>query len=497
MRHGMVLSEAESGTYEALGAFGQPVHERYVQLSAAIRQRLGPRYADFFARPQLDEHSRRIRWVAPVAGEVRAWRDLDREEQAARALDLQVMRSAFAAYLQELRMEPEAGAPQRRGGPAFAAVLDQALKTPNDGHLHFVGEQPVATFWGFREFDAEPFEPLTAAPPPLVANAAMGGSIAPDREAVPAGAGLAGGRSRWGALSWRSMLALLLPLALLGALFGWWWLRGPDGWSLPHVQLPALGDGGRRAGVLDPPVDPVGRVALPDGLRLPPGGAVGVERESPVVGPTTSNDDAPAATVAQEPTTTTEPPPLPPMLGEDVPELGEPSVIPDPPAAESATPDALPPEPESSTPIAGDLAQAPASQPPGVQPGEPLTIPEAALAPGATGGAGFLSGRWSSRSGLVDDQGRELRQFYELDQAGRGRSFVRRPDGVECSAPVEAVMEGGQLRLRELANLACPDGQLYERSQTVCERNAAGQTLCRGVNEDGSSFGVNIERAAP
>ena len=109
MRQGDVLVEGSGEGLQALGAFGQPVHQSYVQLRAALEQRLGPRYANFFARPQADEHSQRLRWIATIPGKAVRWRDLSREEQAERALDLQIMRSEFARYLQELRSASGAG----------------------------------------------------------------------------------------------------------------------------------------------------------------------------------------------------------------------------------------------------------------------------------------------------------------------------------------------------------------------------------------------------
>ena len=163
MRQGSVIAEGSIDGFQALGAFGQPVHQSYVQLRAAIEQRLGQRYADFFARPQIDDRAKRIRWVAPIPGEAVNWRDLSREQQAERALDLQIMRGEFDNYLKEL-LATRGQSAERSGGEAFAAVLQQALKTPNDGHLHFIGDQPIATFWGFSEPGSPGFEPLGAAP---------------------------------------------------------------------------------------------------------------------------------------------------------------------------------------------------------------------------------------------------------------------------------------------------------------------------------------------
>ena len=77
---GPVLNEERLDRYQPLGAFGQPVYQNHVQLTAALRQRLGARYANFFAVPRLDEGNGRVSWLSPVAGEARRWSDLDEAE---------------------------------------------------------------------------------------------------------------------------------------------------------------------------------------------------------------------------------------------------------------------------------------------------------------------------------------------------------------------------------------------------------------------------------
>ncbi|MFW5641948.1 MAG: SrfA family protein [Roseicyclus sp.] len=490
MRHGVVLSEASSGHFEPLGAFGQPVHQNYVQLRAAILARLGPRYADFFARPQTDEHGGRIRWIAPVAGDVRHWRELAPEEQAARALDLQVMRGRFHAYLAELRTGGEGGA--TAGGEAFAAVLDQALKTPDDGHLHFVDDQPVASFWGFRHVDQVPFETLSAAPPAMPAAAgaqpvAEGPPSVPEDEAPVT-------EPRRGWPWWWWLLLLLLLLLLLWLLANLWRpnlllpsLRAP--W-LPEITTPAVPDPAAPLGEVVPErviVGPDGSVTGPDGVVVGPNGDV--------LGPTGEGPPAMGGEAVPEPL-----PEDPAMPGEPPadavpPELAEPPAESESEQPESMIPPEVEPTPSEAEPAPPEARSEPAA-PEAVPPGAPIAIPDA-VASGGDGPAGFAQGRWRSRSGLVDDQGGAIEQVYELDAGGQGRSIVRRSDGVECTAPAEAMMQDGRLEVRELENLRCGDGSVYERSRTVCERGAEGRTTCRGVNADGSTYGVQIERAQP
>ena len=500
MRQGSVIAEGSIDGFQALGAFGQPVHQSYVQLRAAIEQRLGQRYADFFARPQIDDRAKRIRWVAPVPGEAVNWRDLSREQQAERALDLQIMRGEFDNYLKEL-LATRGQSAERSGGEAFAAVLQQALKTPNDGHLHFIGDQPIATFWGFSEPGAPGFEPLGAAPraETLATPVAAEGPIV---DPVPA----LEPRRRWPWWLWLLPLILLLLLLLL-AFYLWPSFPRQFGINLPFaVEAP-------RDEVPPTSVEPPARV-LPDGRVIGPDGVV-VDRNGVVVPDTgiTAPPDgtAPTPPVPAESGATE---PTPPGAGEAPGTEGNEPTPPDaatePPtnATPPTPPDAQPPEPEAppatnepkppEMPPGNDSQQPPdAGSQSGTAPGGmPLAIPEGAA--GGSGPADFLQGRWRSRSGLVDEAtGGQLNQSYQFDKSGQGRSVVRRADGVECSAPAEARMENGQLKVKELANLTCPDGQQFEKTETACTRDAQGQTRCSGAYEGGKKFDVQIDRAAP
>jgi hypothetical protein len=477
------------------------VHQSYVQLRAAIEQRLGPRYANFFARPQIDDRGKRIRWVAPIPGAAVGWRELSREQQAERALDLQIMRGEFDRYRQEL-LASRGQSPERSGGEAFAAVLDQALKTPNDGHLHFIDDQPIATFWGFSEPGSPGFEPLGAAPraeaapgAPAVAAETVAADPVPPEEP----------RRRW--LWW---LWLLLPLLLLLLLLLLAWLLWPGfprqlGLNLPFVveapreEVPAPDE--EPPGEILPDGRVIGRdgvVLDRDGVAVPEGGVVEtppgeVEPTQPVV-PEGGLAEPEQPGRGEEPTADGGETPVPDAATEQ-PETGTEPTPPEPP------PETQPPEPPPLEPPPG-----PGNEPPsdgaapdtGAAPdgGAPLAIPDAAA--GGSGPADFLQGRWRSRSGLVDEAtGVPLDQSYQFDQAGRGRSVVRRADGVECSAPAEARMENGQLRVKELENLRCPDGQQFEKTETACQRDAQGQTRCSGAYEGGKSFDVQIDRAAP
>lgn len=523
MKRGVFLAESPLDSHRPLGAFGQPVHMSYVQLRAAVAQRLGERHANLFAKPQIDDRSGVIRWVAPVDGEPRRWADLAAQEQADRALDLQIMKAEFDEYLTDLKAA--------EGGKAFASVLENALQTPNDGHLHFVGDQPVMTFWGFTELGGDSFAPLTAAPPaaPIAPATAEAAAVAEDRRsAVPV----------W--LWWLLPLLLLLLLLLLL----WWLFWREDEVTPPPVTDPVeevqpdalaedppverLDDGrlrlrdGRIVRRDDLSVDEQGRVIGPDGEVLedlsPEAlglGEDGVQDEDPLTDPPAIDEpsedgldedalDEPSPDDATPDDAVEEPP-----LDESAPEepLEDPAT--EDPAAEDPAEDPAAEDPAAEDPAAEDppaddpAADAPAPETPedGVTPpGEELELPDPAdpNAPGADGSdangangapAPFMEGEWRSRSGLTDETGKPLDQRYEFDDKGQGQSVIRRSDGTRCTAPAEAVMRNGKLVMVEKADPTCPDGQTFQRSETVCERGDDGKTRCQG---DG--FDVRIER---
>jgi hypothetical protein len=478
MRTGPTLTEDRLDRFEPLGAFGQPVYRNHVQLQAALRQRLGPKYADFFALPQFDSQGKTVRWISPVEGEARRWSELSEEDQVARSLDLQVMKSEFDTYLGELRAYQNEGK-EPRGAKAFVAVLEQALKTPNDGHLFFVGDQPVATFWGFKEVDRPPFETLTAAPRTAPAQAGPAAAAPPPPAAEPAR------RFPW----WWLLLPLLL--LLLALLLWWFWPDDRPAEEVP-TDRPAI-----EAPLEEPlPEAPIDRTAVGtvvdgdgvivdgDGVRVPGGelegtvdeeGTVLPEGEAGTDGTLPADQDA----AGEEP------------KGEEAGTEGEtpPDEAAEPPMPEPAA-EETPPEGEQPDAEAGNTGDEP-SAPESPAPGEPPAIPDDA----EDGAAGFMTGSWRSDSGLVDRQTKQkLIQEYRFDEDGKGETVIRRADGVTCRAPATATVQGGSLQVQELENLKCDDGSAFRKSRTVCTRDASGKAECIGTDEDGNRYKVDLNR---
>lgn len=515
-RTGPLLMADTLDRYTPVGAFGQPVYLSHVQLKAAVRQKLGPRAAAFFARPEQDPQSRTIRWVADTAGEAVPWGDLPAERQVALALTIEEMRSGFRAYAAELRSQ--AGAPQ---AAAFASLLEGALQVPAADHVFVVGDQPVLSFWGFRDGDRSPFDPLSVEPGMVRAKAPP--PIPPDPPAPPPAAVVAAVRRRapWALWSW--LLAFLLALLLLALLF--FLLRGfppavdpdlprppdlpppaataPPTVPAPAQQVPApqappnvppavVPPGPTPVRPEEPPAAPPQGVlpVLPDGSAVPvvpvlPGG----DGTLPVL-PLTPDGRVDGLLVPKPDGAVTAPKP------DAAPPKPESAVTPPKPEAVAPKPDAVPPKP--------DGAQTKPDQPP-VNPGaipprpeakpqvpQPLTIPPV---PPPGGGLDYMAGDWRSQQGLVDSQTKQpLEQRYRFDREGKGEVIILRPDGTQCRAPARVVQGPNGLTVEEQGDPRCPDGRTYGRARTECRREADGRTGCYGVNADGSTYRVDIER---
>ncbi len=496
MRTGPVLASDLVDKYQPLGAFGQPVYMSYVQLRATITQKLGARHANYFAKPDRDPRNKSIHWISEVAGEARRWVDLSPEEQTRHALDLQALRSDFIRYLDELRRQGEGPADNKpadgqrgdsKGAAAFASLLEEAMLVPDDSHLHFVGDQPVVSFWGFRNFSGQALDALRLAPR----------RPAPTAEVAPAQEGVAlpfekPRRSWWRWVLWALALLLLLSLLLLGlysclpdeeraVLFG---DLGNEQSRDPGQEV--VQDGGfidralRYFGIGSAVTE--GDVTAPGGEALTgPGAEVtappGAE-QPPIGGQPVQDGSAPGAEEPGDQKAGDQPSPEPPQA-------------PDPTAKEDQTP--VPPGPETQPPQ--NQRSPPQPRPEQGQQNandRSLKIPPDAA---KTGNTGFVGGEWRSDKGLIDQVTKQpLRQAYRFDPKGDGEVVIRRPDGVECRAAAQARMAGSQLSINELADPRCPDGRTFSRSKTECMRTPSGQTVCQGRNADGSTYRVGIER---
>ena len=160
MRTGSLLCLQSTEGLAPLGAFNQPVHRSFQQIHAALANELGSRYADYFARPDVDSDGHRIGWVASSIGEPRRWVDMSPEEQQRLEPVKREIQAGFDAYRTRLDAAAE-NSPQNN----FGKVLAQAIRVPSPEYLYFIGDQPVLAFWGFKTTTArDGIDPLRLAP---------------------------------------------------------------------------------------------------------------------------------------------------------------------------------------------------------------------------------------------------------------------------------------------------------------------------------------------
>ena len=466
---GALLRSGTLAEFNALGAVGNAVYTSSAQLRTTVRRLLGPEMADLLARPQPNEAGNLVDWYAPFDGVVVPWSAADPDERERARTTLQDARDRYLRRSGEILAEA-GGRPAAAGsGPAvFGRLLPLALQIPDESHIYLVDGRPVVTFWGFTRLDAPPERdvirdlsppPPPPPPPPPAAPAAV---------TAPPGPG------------WWRWLWLLVPLLLLAALLvGMRACQGvaplPLPWQAapPAVPLPAEPPGADRPAAV-PPETAVPRATVP----------VPAVPSPAVPGPAVPDAAVPGLAVP----------------GAVVPEGAAPTVDPMPPAAvpepaPAPSPDAAPVPPPVAVPEPGSPPAPPVPVPsdPGAAAGTPpgLTLPADALRDGTVD---FLDGHWRSRTGLMDSAtGQPIEVEYDF-QAGRGTSTIRRSDGVACTAPSTAAMQGGLLVIEQTANPVCADGQVFNRSRVECRPGRDGRADCRGRNADGTGYVVEIAK---
>ncbi len=469
-RVGPLLSQENLSSYRPLGAFGRPVYESYLQIRSILGTRLGSRYANYFAQPNLDQGAGTVRWTADIDGPVRHWSDMLPEEQTKRALELETIRAGLEAYVRELRMAPEPAAGQKGESPrAFASLLEQAVTIPSARHLHFVGDQPVATFWGFQELSGDGLNALALRPPPRPA-------VPPPASGTWAPAGAATTTALAGRFPWWLLWLLFGLLAILLLLFAWWrcWLPVPcpalGGYSFEELLPGRQPDG-------QPETPPPGG---PDTVVVPGGTVPGDGTAVPGIVTTPGDGSVPGADTT--PADGTKPP-------------GDQGQTPnDDSKADTQPPQdqQKPPENDPSKDKDSQNKDAPKDKNAQTNPPKPLDIPPDAA---AKGDMSFMDGQWRSGQGLVDQaDGKPLEQYYRFDKQGKGEVVVKRADGTECKAPAQAKFNGKNLTVEEQADVRCADGRTYGKSTTTCTRDAKGNTVCRGKNPDGSTYTVPVQK---
>lgn len=517
---GALLRSGSLSEFHPLGAVGKPVYSAASQLRATIRRLYGQDVADLFAIPKRHDQGDVIDWYAPQPGSVVPWSAAAPDERAEAIATIDAARRHLAAESEALQADTNTS--ERK---VFGRLLAQATRIPGEDYIYLVDGRPVMTFWGFHPLGAASSFDVIAR---LGAGTAAAATIAASEESRPAAAAAAiaaadaseqtiNEQPRRRGWWWWLLLPLLLLLLLL-LLFG---LKS-CGVPVPYADwLPALHqDASTLAppGIVVPPglkpvLDTQGRPVIhsdgsavyvdangsafavyPDGRQVPLGADA-----LPGMPATPSDNGRPADAL---------PPP-----GSDAPEAGK-ADAPKPPADTPAPPEA--PKPPASdkqpgdtgkppeAPPAGDAAKQPplvtppATPPPGGQPnatgaeapGTPLSIPPAAARDGNTG---FLDGSWRSITGLQDKAGNPVDLSYQFNK-GEGPVTLRRAVGGQqqtCSGAVGSAMQGGKLTINQ-GEVRCPDGTVFQKSRVVCTTGSDGKAKCQGINENGSTYDVDI-----
>jgi hypothetical protein len=516
---GALLRSGSLTEFHPLGAVGKPVYTAASQLRAAIRRHFGADAADLLAVPKRHDRGDVIDWYAPLPGPVVPWSAATPEERAEALLRLRAAREQLDRHAQALQADPQTS--ERR---VFGRLLAQATRIPGDDHIYLVNGRPVITFWGFHPLDAptgfDVIAGLTAAKPTAAAGMAAAETVteAPAAaEAVAAGTptDAPAGRRWWWLLPLALLLLLLLvPIGLkscgVPVPFGAWLptlpgLAPPAATLAPPDWRPVLDRDGQPLRLADGAglyTDADGRrIALyPDGRRLPvaadgtplPAGgapAAGADSGTAVAGgPGAAGDRTGDAGAADRPPATepagTPPSGTPPSA--TPPSATPPSGTPPSGTPPSGTPPSTAPPAGTPPPIGGQAPPATTAAPPGT----PLTIPPQAVQAGDTG---FLDGAWRSITGLQDKAGNPIDLTYAF-KAGEGPVTLSRLVGDQqqtCQGSVGSAMEGGRLTLNQ-GEVRCPDGTVFQKSRIVCVPDASGRARCQGINDNGSTYDVDI-----
>lgn len=509
---GALLRSGSLSDFHPLGAVGKPVYSAASQLRATIRRRYGEDVADLFAIPKRHDQGEIIDWYAPRPGSVVPWSAATPEERAEAVSALQSARQYLAAESKALQADAESA--ERK---VFGRLLAQATHIPGEDHIYVVDGRPVITFWGFHPLRAPGGLDVIGG---LGAGAAAATVLDAGEERPAAGAATVAAtdtslqaveddrpRSRtW--LWWLLPLLLLLLLLLLLGLRSCGvpvpytdWLPGPHRTptdavvpeAAPPDLKPLLDAQGRpvvRSDGASVHVDAYGRrIALyPDGRRVLLG-ADGMPASPQPLDPGTMPHPA-------VPTPGTDQPP-----GADVPQPDANKPSADGTKPLEATPPQAPKTPDSGSqqpPEALLQPEATGQKPPDTLPpgaaeaplGTPLSIPEAAVRAGDTS---FLNGAWRSITGLQDKAGNPVDLSYDFTN-GRGPVTLRRTVGGQeqtCSGHVGSTMQDGRLTIDQ-TQVRCPDGSVFQKSKVVCTPGTDGRARCQGVNENGSTYDVDI-----
>ncbi|MFJ4143147.1 SrfA family protein [Pseudomonas sp. NPDC089734] len=186
---GALLRTGKSDEFIAVGETGQSVYKTALQLITALTRK-DPSLARFLAVPKSNEQGSIIDWYSPVPGDVVPWTSASAEERDDARVQLLRIKDVIAEMSQAL---VQAGNKvEQRDQIIFGKLLGLVPHVPAESYLYLVQTtrtntngnnelymQPVLTFWGFVENEAdrhrEPLHFLTANTTPPTQSSPLSG----------------------------------------------------------------------------------------------------------------------------------------------------------------------------------------------------------------------------------------------------------------------------------------------------------------------------------
>nr|WP_260409602.1 SrfA family protein [Pseudomonas cichorii] len=173
-----LLRTGKSDEFIAVGETGQSVYKAALQLIAALTRK-DPSLARFLAVPKSNEQGSVIDWYSPVPGDVVPWSSASEDERDDARAQLLRFKNAIADMSQALVQA--ANKDEQRDQIIFGKLLGLIPHAPAEDYLYLVQTtrpnasdgnelymQPVLTFWGFVQSEADrnrdPLHFLTSRP---------------------------------------------------------------------------------------------------------------------------------------------------------------------------------------------------------------------------------------------------------------------------------------------------------------------------------------------
>lgn len=497
--------------YTVLGQDGITVHSVASQLRNTIKLKRGKVFADYLAIPQSNEQGSQIDWYVPFDSTnpdgkyfIIPWSAATDEERAQALVKLQLFEHSMLELGQEIGAVSGVKGDQRLFSRLLCSTgsfdLDNganltALRFPSADYVYIVNDQPVITFWGFTEKNAQvkgsPFLPLRPAAALIPQSNEL--PLEENIKTIPIATKHSGCKRFW----W--ILPLLFALALL--LF---FLRGcaPSlglpSLNLPSLNLPSLGSSEPK--VVDDITDeaktdePLTELEPKNNIifngqkyRFSNGKWFDADGGEILDKGLLDNLNALLPSLGNFADNQTDP------LEENLEDANSQPTTPEPTNPEAVSEPLNPPESanENGSDNTNNLAPnnlAPSSAQQKTD--NKLNIPPKSLKNG--GSVDFLNGNWNAGAGIQDKTtGKPLRLNYQFKN-GKGEVRLNRGDGVECIGDVNADINNGGLNIKNIGTAKCTDGSSYQLPQVRCN-GSAGDTDCKGEYQQGNTFPMSIK----